>query len=81
MVAGGGVRPLKVSSTTSYGLAPSMKGSDTGSDDGLHLYSAFLTIGYPKRFTILPHVHPFIHTFNGGVSHAGRQPACQEWSG
>ena len=32
--------------------------------NGLHLYSAFTaTSGHPKRFTILPHNHPFIHTF------------------
>ena len=30
---------------------------------GLHLYSAFLTRGHSKCFTILPKSHPFIHTF------------------
>ena len=28
----------------------------------LHLYSTFLTIGHSKCFTILPNIHPFIHT-------------------
>ena len=31
--------------------------------NGLHLYSAFLTSGHSKHFTILPNIHPFIHTF------------------
>ena len=31
--------------------------------NGLHLYTAFLTSGLSKRFTILPNIHPFIHTF------------------
>ena len=30
--------------------------------NGLHLYSAFLTIGHSKRFTMLPHIHAHIHT-------------------
>ena len=50
----------------------------------VHLYSAFLTSGHSKRFTVFPNIHPFIHTFthtDGGVSHAGRQPAGQEQSG
>uniref|UniRef100_A0A8C5AJQ6 Solute carrier family 12 member 5b n=1 Tax=Gadus morhua TaxID=8049 RepID=A0A8C5AJQ6_GADMO len=44
--------------------------------DGLHLYSAFLTIGHPKRFTMLPHIHhscTHSHT-DSGVNHARRQP-------
>ena len=47
--------------------------------NGLHLYSAFLTSGHPKRCTILPHIH-HSHT-DGGVSHAGRQPAGREQLG
>ena len=33
--------------------------------NGLHIYiySAFLTSGHSKHFTILPHIHPFMHTF------------------
>ena len=31
--------------------------------NGLHLYSAILTSGHSKRFTILPNIHPFMHTF------------------
>ena len=31
--------------------------------NGLHLYSAFLTSGHSKRFTILSNIHPFMHTF------------------
>ena len=32
--------------------------------NGLQLYNAFpVTYGHPKCFTILPHIHPFIHTF------------------
>ena len=45
----------------------------------LHLYSAFLTSGRSKRFTFTrscTHSHT-----DGGVSHAGRQPAGQEQSG
>uniref|UniRef100_A0A8C5FCX7 Solute carrier family 12 member 5b n=1 Tax=Gadus morhua TaxID=8049 RepID=A0A8C5FCX7_GADMO len=48
--------------------------------DGLHLYSAFLTIGHPKRFTMLPHIHhscTHSHT-DSGVNHARRQPARWE---
>ena len=37
--------------------------------NGLHLYSAFLTSGHSKCFTILPNIHPFMHT-DGGVSKA-----------
>jgi hypothetical protein len=47
--------------------------------NGLHLYSVFLTSGHPKRCTILPHIH-HSHT-DGGVSHAGRQPAGREQLG
>ena len=36
----------------------------------LHLCCAFLTSGHSKRCTILPHIHPFIHTFT-------RQWRCQ----
>ena len=55
--------------------------------NGLHLYSAFFVTSGPKLFkklSILPHNHPFIHTFthtDGGVSHAGRQPARREQLG
>ena len=48
--------------------------------NGLHLYRAFLTIGHPKRFTMLPHIHhsrTHSHT-DGGVNHARRQPARRE---
>ena len=51
--------------------------------NGLHLYSAFLTSGHLKGFTILPHIHPFMdalthsHT-DGGVNHARPQPARRE---
>ena len=31
--------------------------------NGLHLYSHFLTSGNSKCFTILPHIHPFVHIF------------------
>ena len=31
--------------------------------NGLHLYSAFLTSGHSRRFTILPNIHLFMHTF------------------
>jgi hypothetical protein len=31
--------------------------------NGLQLYHAFLTSGRSKRFTILPNIHPFTHTF------------------
>ena len=38
--------------------------------NGPHLYSAFLTIGHPKRFTIFAsHSRTDSHT-DGGVSHA-----------
>ena len=30
---------------------------------GFHLYSAVLTSGHSKRFTISPNIHPFMHTF------------------
>ena len=48
--------------------------------NGLHLYSAFLTIGHSKRFTILPHIHHSrTHSrTDGGVNHARRQPARRE---
>ena len=54
--------------------------------NGLDSYSAFLTSGHSKRFTILPNIHPFMHTFthshtDGSVTHAGRQPARREKSG
>ena len=29
----------------------------------LHSYSAFLTSGHSRRLTILPNIHPFMHTF------------------
>ena len=29
----------------------------------LHLYHAFLTSGQSKRYTMLPNIHPFMHTF------------------
>ena len=29
----------------------------------LHFYSAFLNSGRSKRFTTLPNIHPFMHTF------------------
>ena len=32
-------------------------------ENGLHLYRAFLTTSHSKRFTIPPHIHPFMHTF------------------
>ena len=42
-------------------LSPSPSPQDLGgvgaNVNGLHLYSAFLTIGHPKRFTILPNIH------------------------
>ena len=44
--------------------------------NGLHLYSAFLTSGHSKRFTIFTHSHT-----DGGVSHARRQPAHREQLG
>ena len=31
--------------------------------NGLHSYSTFPTSGHSKRFTILPSIHPFMHTF------------------
>jgi len=31
--------------------------------NGLHLYSAFQTLGCSKRFTLLPRSHPFLRTF------------------
>ena len=31
--------------------------------NALHAYSALLTSGHSKRFTILPKIHPFTHTF------------------
>ena len=38
------------------------------------LYSAFfIPSGHPKRFTILPHIHPFIHTF----THRRRRQPCK----
>ena len=52
--------------------------------NGLRLYSAFLTRGHSKRFTISPHIHPSIHKFThqqSRVNHAGRQPARREQSG
>ena len=48
--------------------------------DGLDLYRAFLTSGHSKCFTILPHIHPFIHTF----THQRRCQPCRataSWSG
>ena len=48
--------------------------------NGPHLFSAFLTIDHPIRFTLLPHIHhsrTHSHT-DGGVSHARRQPARRE---
>ena len=30
--------------------------------NGLQLYSAFPTSDHSKRFTILPHIHPFMPT-------------------
>ena len=41
--------------------------------DGLHLYSAILTSGHSKRCTILPHIHPFMHTF----THRRRCQPCK----
>ena len=41
--------------------------------NGLHLYSAFLTSGHSKHFTILPHIHPFKHTF----THQRRRQPCK----
>ena len=38
----------------------------------LHLYSAFLGSGHSKRFTIWPHIHPFMHTFT-------LPRRCQPW--
>ena len=49
--------------------------------NGLHLHSAFLTIGHPKRCTIFAsHSRTHSHT-DGGVSHARRQPARREQLG
>jgi hypothetical protein len=31
--------------------------------NGLHLYSTLPPSGHSKRFTILPNIHPFMHTF------------------
>ena len=49
---------------------------ETNMVNGLHSSSTFLTSGHSKRFTILPHIQPFIYTHShtdGGVSHARRQ--------
>ena len=45
----------------------------------MRLYRAFLTSGHSKRFTILPHIHPFIHSFThrssqGEASRSGTPP-------
>ena len=39
----------------------------------LHLYSALLTSGHLKHFTILPNFHPFMHTF----PHRRRSQPCK----
>ena len=31
--------------------------------NGLHLYSAFLTSGHSKRFTVSPHIHLLLHIY------------------
>ena len=41
--------------------------------NGLYLYSASLTSGHSKRFTILPHIHPFMNTF----THRRRCQPCK----
>ena len=38
-----------------------------------HLYDALLTSGDRKFFTILPHIHPFMHTFTHGDSRLLKQ--------
>jgi len=44
--------------------------------NGLHLYNAFTDPMATKALYILPHIHPFTHSYtNGGVSHAGRHRA------
>ena len=37
------------------------------------LYNAFLTSGHSKCFTILPNIHPFMHTF----AHRWRGQQCE----
>ena len=50
--------------------------------NGPHLNSAFLTSDHSNRYTILPNIHPFLHTFTHRRHvNARQQPARREQLG